>query len=112
MCGATDGRSIDDRRTRIQKLDGLERALRLVITEQGAGRGGEDLLKGYVSQFGKDIDTGETPKEVPKVANERQADQLVGFASEALKNKTHTREFLLEDLRRRGVPNPELLLGD
>jgi hypothetical protein len=43
----------DDRQTRIQKLDGLERALRFVTTEQGKGRGGEDLLKDYRSQFGK-----------------------------------------------------------
>ena len=35
----------DDRETRIQKLDGLERALRFVVTEQGRGRGGEDLRR-------------------------------------------------------------------
>jgi hypothetical protein len=71
----------DDRQTRVQKLDGLERALRFVVTEQGKGRGGDDLLKGFQSQFGK-LEADEAP--VLRAKNDREINSLVDKAKKAL----------------------------
>ena len=49
-------RSSDDTKdTQLRKLNELENALRYVSTEIGKGRGDEDLLKGFESQFGKPV---------------------------------------------------------
>jgi len=71
----------DDRQTRIQKLDGLERALRFVVTEQGKGRGGDDLLKDYRSQFGK-LESEAAP--VSRAKNDAEINKLIGKAKAAI----------------------------
>jgi len=95
----------DNRDTAIRKLNELENALRYVTTEVGKGRGGEDVLKGFTSQFGKPV------VEVPKVKSEAEANTLVGKARDALQRDPSQRDEIIKRLRDRGVPNPELLLG-
>lgn len=96
---------IDTKETQLRKLNELENALRYVTTEVGKGRGGEDLLKGFSSQFGKSV------VEVPKVKSETEANALVGKARDALKRDPGQRDEIVKRLRDRGVPNPEVLLG-
>lgn len=96
---------IDTKETQLRKLNELENALRYVTTEVGKGRGGEDLLKGFSSQFGKSV------VEVPKVKSETEANTLVGKARDALKRDPSQRDEIVKRLRDRGVPNPEVLLG-
>lgn len=95
----------DNKDTAVRKLNELENALRNVTTEVGKGRGGEDVLKGFKSQFGK-------PAELPKVKNEAEANQIAEFANRAYRRDKSQREFLLEDMRRRGISNPERYLRD
>jgi hypothetical protein len=99
---------IDTKETQLRKLNELENALRYVTTEVGKGRGGEDVLKGFSSQFGKPV--GDRA-EVPKVKNEGETNILIGKARDALKRDPSQRDEIVRRLRDRGVPNPELLLG-
>ena len=112
----------DTKETQLRKVNGLERALRYVVTEQGKGRGGEDFLKGFVSQFGEEVlSEGErapkktskgTSKELPKVQNDEEATLYIKAAQKALREKRKSYEFLVEDLRKRDIKNPELYLRD
>jgi len=88
----------DDRQTRIQKLDGLERALRFVTTEQGKGRGGDDFLKDYRSQFGK-LEAEQAP--VPVATNQKDIDYLIGRAKAAVARDPKTRDEALKRLQQR-----------
>ena len=97
----------DDRQTRIQKIDGLERALRFVVTEQGKGRGGEDLLKDYRSQFGK-LESEAAPVAVAK--NQKDIDDLVGKAKAAVKRDPKTYDEALKRLRQRLPPGVDARL--
>lgn len=96
---------IDSKETQLRKLNELENALRYVTTEVGKGRGGEDVLKGFSSQFGKSV------VETPRVKSEAEANTLVGKARDALKRDPNQRDEIVKRLRDRGVPNPEVLLG-
>jgi hypothetical protein len=95
----------DTKDTQLRKLNELERALRYVSTEVGKGRGGEDLLKDFTTQFGKEV------VEVPKIKNEAEANRLIGQARNALQRDPGQRDEIIKRLRDRGVPNPEVLLG-
>ena len=53
---------IDTKETQLRKLNELENALRYVTTEVGKGRGGDDLLKDFSSQFGKAVTTTNIPR--------------------------------------------------
>ena len=100
----------DTKETQLRKVNGLERALRYVTTEQGKGRGGEDFLKGFVSQFGEEV-LPEGKKAPKKVATDEEANTLIGQARGALKRDPEKRDEILKRLRERGVRNPELMLG-
>lgn len=99
---------LDTQETQLRKVDELENALRYVNTEVGKGRGGDDFLKGFTSQFGKSV---VDRTEVPKVKSEAETNRLVGKARDALKRDPSQRDEIVKRLRDRGVPNPELLLG-
>jgi hypothetical protein len=58
---------IDTQETQLRKLNELEAALRHVSTEMGKGRGGEDLLKGFRSQYGQPV-TATPAARVPDTA--------------------------------------------
>lgn len=102
---------IDTKDTQLRKLNELENALRYTATEMGKGRGGDDLVKGYKSKFGEPVTPEQKPAEVPKVKNDAEANKLIGQARGALARDPGKRDEIYKRLRERGVPNPEVLLG-
>jgi hypothetical protein len=67
----------DNKDTAVRKLNELENALRYVTTEVGKGRGGEDVLKGFKSQFGKEVSEKAAPA---RAKNEAEVNKQIDMA--------------------------------
>jgi hypothetical protein len=89
---------IDTKDTQLRKLNELENALRYVSTEVLAGRGNEDLRKGFVSKFGEEV----VPKApVSRARNDAEVNRLVGQAKAAVKRDPAKADEVLRILQGR-----------
>jgi len=95
---------IDTTDTMNKKLAQLENALRYIATEEGKGRGGDDLLKGFTGKFGEGV-------AVKPVANDTEANTLIGQARAAIQRDPRARDEVIRRMRERGIKTPELYLG-